>query len=381
MKFRLGTRRKKPPRRAFTLTGDDMKIICLLLPLLLANLPQQTTEPVAHWSLAAQLVRNTVHGIHYKLKELIEEFPQLSEYRTHAQVTDLSLFYYKGAPGGCLVSAHFRYPLGPDEALPAEARVYRLKNGKRLAAWSKVVAGEDGRKFERAVGGLIRSKQAQLLDLLGADTRGSTRDLDAAPFEGTLSEGKVYRAELVFESEGWHWHTAVPLRAPMHHAAAIEWENLTDFAGVFFDQAKDGRPEVVFEVVKKEVEGGDRRGWKTTYRCRILGVESKEPPRADYVTLVAKCRGVRPTRKRSLGFYFDFEVRRVVAGSFAAGEFTMELTGTGGSALLRALRDDGPDWEPSDCAQAKEIEMTFELPRGEDSARHPGLLQEFRLVE
>lgn len=361
-----------------------MKIICLLLPLLLANLPQQTAKPETHWSRAARYIGNMVGAIDHQLEALAGEFPQLSEYRARAEVTDLSLFYSKGEPGGCLVSAHFRYPLGEAETLPAEARVFSLKNGKRLAAWSKVVGGEgeDGRRFERAVGGLIRSKQAQLLDLLGADTRGSTRDLDAAPFEGTLSEGKLYRTELVFEREGWRWHTAVPVRAPIHHAAVMEFENLTDFPGVFFDREKDERPDVVFEVVKKRVEEDGRRGWRTTYRCRILGVESKGPPRAEYVTLVARCRAVTPTRKRNLSFYFTFEVRRVVAGSFPAGEFRMELTSeTGGLALLRALRGVEREWEAADCAPTKEIEMTFELPRGEYATPHPGLLQEFRFVE
>ena len=325
-----------------------------------------------------------VGAIGHQLEGLAEEFPQLSEYRARAQVTGLSLFYYKGAPGGCLVSAHFRYPLGDDETLPAEARVFSLKNGKRLAAWSKVVGGEgeDGRKFERTVGRLIRSKQAQLLDLLGADTRGSTSDLEAAPFEGTLAEGQLYRAELVFEREGWGWHTAVPVRAPMHHAAAIEFENLTDFVGVFFDRAKDERPEVVFEVVRKKVEKVAERGWRTTYRCRILGVESREPPRADYVTLVTTCRSITPTMKRSISHYFTFEVRRVVSGSFPAGEFTMELTSaTGGWDLMRALRGDEQEREAPDCASTREIEMTFELPRGEHATPHPGTLQEFRFVE
>lgn len=361
-----------------------MKMTCLLLTLLLANLPPQTTKPETRWSLAGELIGNTVRGMDYKLKELAEEFPQLSEYRERAQVTDQSLFYQKAAPGGGLVSAGFRYPLGDAEALPAEARVYSLKNGRRLAAWSRVVAGEgeDGKKFERAVGGLIRSRQAQLLDLLGADTRGSTRDLVAAPFDGTLAEGQLYRAELVFEREGWRWHTAVPVRAPMHHAAVMEFENLTDFSGVFFDSAKAGRPEVVFEVVRKEVEGDEGRGWKTTYRCRILGVERLEPPRADYVTLVARCRGVTPTRKRNLSYYFNFEVQRVIAGSFPAGEFTMELTTeAGGRALLRALRGDERNGEATPCGSTREIEMTFELPGGEYAARHPGRLQEFRFVE
>ncbi|HEV2864165.1 MAG TPA: hypothetical protein VGX48_24420 [Pyrinomonadaceae bacterium] len=54
-----------------------MKIICLLLPLLLANLPQQTTKPDTQWSLAARLILNTVHAIDYELKELTDEFPVL----------------------------------------------------------------------------------------------------------------------------------------------------------------------------------------------------------------------------------------------------------------------------------------------------------------
>jgi len=33
-----------------------MKMICLLLPLLLANLPQQPTKPEADWSRAARFI-------------------------------------------------------------------------------------------------------------------------------------------------------------------------------------------------------------------------------------------------------------------------------------------------------------------------------------
>lgn len=340
--------------------------------------------PAASWTQISVLVKNTVAAVKRDLEEMAEEFPPLGALAREAKTDARSLSYVKN---GVRVTVEFRHPLARAEADAPDTswRVYRLKDGKLLGARSHVSAAVYGRgsSFERRVDAVIRAAEAKLLDHAGADTRGSTRDLGAVPFEGRLETGGRYRAEIGYDQKQHEWRTAVPLRLPHHHFGRIEWLNAGHFPGLYFSRPPDGRVEVVFEVVGEQVLRRAERTWTTEYKCLIIGVEGREPPRAEFLTLVGACRRVRATGKRNLGLYFTFDVRRVVAGTFAPKEFTIELTGgTGAPELLRAVGGgDGFRLSEGECDSSREVEMTFEVADTERPPRAPGVLQEFRVIE
>lgn len=343
----------------------------------------QTPPPAASWTQVGVFVRNTVAAVKHDLEGLAGEFPELARFGVEAKTDQDSLSY---AQGGVRVAVRFRYPLGREDAdkLDASWRVYRLKNGRLLGAWSHVSAADDerGRLLGRLIVGVVRAKEAELLDHAGADTRGGARDLGAERYDGRLERGRFYRTEITYDRERGGWVTTVAARSPYHHAARIEWLNAGHFPGLYSARPPGARVEVVFQVAAVKRERVTARRWNTTYECRVVGVEGGEAPRAEYLTLVAACRRVRATGKRNPGLYFTFEVRRVAAGGFAAPEFTVELTGeTGAYDLLRAVGGTGVRRRDGDCDSSREVEMTFEVTDTERQPRRPGVLQEFRVIE
>lgn len=347
-----------------------------------AQTPAPAPTPVKSWSLVSALVKNTIGAIKHDLEELAEEFPPLGAFAREAKTDEDSLSYMKN---GVRVVVEFRHPLARAEADAPGAswRVYRLKDGKLLGARLHVSAAVYGRgsPFERRVTAVVRAAEAQLLDHAGADTRGSTRDLRAVPFEGSLEEGGRYRAEISYDRARSEWVTAAALRLPHHHFGRIEWLNVGRFPGLYFNRPPDGRVEVVFEVVGKQVLRRSERTWTTEYRCLIIGVEGREPPRAEFLTLVAACKAVRQTGKRNLSVSFTFDVRRVVTGRFAAREFTTELAGPAAGAMLGALGVADPWGGRVACDTGREFELTFESPADGQTPERPGLLREFRVIE
>lgn len=345
-----------------------------------AQTPSPT--PFKSWTQVSVLVKNTVRAVKHDLEEMADEFPLQFAQFAEAAVDEDSLRYETARVH---LGVEFRHPLAPRDArdLDATWRVYRLKDGKLLGVKSHAsgLGGDGAPSFTRRAFGIIRAAEAQLLDHLGADTRGSTRDLDVTRYDGRLELDEFYRAEITYDRERWEWVTMPAPKVPYHHSGRIEWLNAGHFPRLF-ERPPGARVEVVFQVVGVKREFVAERHWRLTYVCRIGGVEGREPPRAEHLTLVAACRRVRATGKRNPGLYFTFDVRRVVAGSFNAKEFTIELTsGTGADELLRAMGGEDFGQREGACDASKAVELTFEVTDTERPPRGPGVLQEFRVIE
>jgi hypothetical protein len=113
---------------------------------------------------------------------------------------------------------------------------------------------------------------AEREELLKSVTSNSTPS-SPVEFEGILQKGRTYRARVTCDHVE-EWRTVVPLRIPFHHAARIEWTNLSDFPQL--NQAKnvDCKRRIVFKVIAQEaVKVAGRYRWNTTYECRIIAVE------------------------------------------------------------------------------------------------------------
>lgn len=113
---------------------------------------------------------------------------------------------------------------------------------------------------------------AEREELLKAVVSNST---SSAPveFEGWLEKGVTYLTLVACDQEQ-EWRTVVPLRAPFHHAARIEWDNLSEFPQLNKAKGANCQRRIVFKVFAREtvkVAGQDR--WKTTYHCHIMAVE------------------------------------------------------------------------------------------------------------
>jgi hypothetical protein len=81
-------------------------------------------------------------------------------------------------------------------------------------------------------------------------------------FEGTLDVGRTYRARVATDSVTG---LAIPLKLPFHHAGRIEWVDREALPSPEAGRAKT----IVFEVLSRETQRVDPRGWRTSYRCSI----------------------------------------------------------------------------------------------------------------
>lgn len=184
-------------------------------------------------------------------------------------------------------------------------------------------------------------------------------------FGGTLETGKVYRAAVRFDKDSVSFRTVKQLKPPAHHAGRIEWTNI-EYLGGFFTLDAGEQIHFIFEVVGKNVmtlAGGRLR---TTFQCRILGMETKHKilGKNNFKNLifVGRCKKIRPTGKRHQSYFFTFEILRVLAGTFDKQEISFELYADfGGSYLLEQL---DYDWEKDKLNAEKEVEIT--LPRKAD---------------
>ncbi|MDT5060535.1 MAG: hypothetical protein QOH63_994 [Acidobacteriota bacterium] len=108
-------------------------------------------------------------------------------------------------------------------------------------------------------------------ELLKSVTGSST--VSPVEFEGWLEEGSTYHA-LVTCDKDEEWRTVVSFRVPFHHAARIEWTNLSDFPQLKKAKRDDCQRRITFKVIAREtvrVSGRDR--WNTTYECKIIAVK------------------------------------------------------------------------------------------------------------
>jgi hypothetical protein len=90
-------------------------------------------------------------------------------------------------------------------------------------------------------------------------------------FDGSLSMGKIYRAEIIFDEKSKEWGTVKNLKPPHHHAARIEWVNLTEFANLKKPKSV-GQRQIIFKLKEKKVYRVNQDRWNTIYYCKILRV-------------------------------------------------------------------------------------------------------------
>jgi hypothetical protein len=92
-------------------------------------------------------------------------------------------------------------------------------------------------------------------------------------FEGSLKEGKVYRADVRCDDDSGLW-TVVPIQIAMHQSAGFRWTNLEDFPEL--EPYRMASPKrIVFQVEKRNVEHYESQSrWVHYYECRILRVEN-----------------------------------------------------------------------------------------------------------
>ena len=92
-------------------------------------------------------------------------------------------------------------------------------------------------------------------------------------FDGLIQKGPTYRAQISYDKEQG-WRTVVKLRLPYHHAARIEWINLSEYPILEKPVEHARRQRILFIMESREVvkvPGQER--WNTTYRCRVIAVE------------------------------------------------------------------------------------------------------------
>ncbi|MDT4965822.1 MAG: hypothetical protein QOJ64_559 [Acidobacteriota bacterium] len=112
---------------------------------------------------------------------------------------------------------------------------------------------------------------AERADLL--KSIGPAATSDAVEFEGALEKGNSYRAFVICDRAG-EWHTAVRPKAPYHHAARVEWLNLSEFPQLTISRNSKCQRRIVFQVeTKRTVKVFGQNRWNTMYECRILSAD------------------------------------------------------------------------------------------------------------
>ena len=93
----------------------------------------------------------------------------------------------------------------------------------------------------------------------------SSRPAREVPYEGTLEEGWIYRAEATYQPANDELILKTPLRLPYHHAGRIEWTNLSPI--------NRSSVAVVFRVDSKAVAAAGPGRWNTTYHCSAIKID------------------------------------------------------------------------------------------------------------
>lgn len=204
-----------------------------------------------------------------------------------------------------------------------------------------------------------------LILVFGAAISADAQEKKIADFAGTLETGKVYRAAVRFDKDSLSFTTVKRLKLPAHHAGRIEWTNIGFLNGFY---TLDAGEEIyfVFEVVARNVSTLAGGRLRTTFDCRILGMETKHKILGrnafENFIFAGRCKKIRPTGKRHQSYFFTFEVVRIIAGTSEKREITFELYADfGGSYLLEQL---DYDWDKDQCKAETEVEIT--LPRKMD---------------
>jgi hypothetical protein len=96
-------------------------------------------------------------------------------------------------------------------------------------------------------------------------------------FEGSLKEGKVYRADVHCDDDSGLW-PVVPIQIAMHQGAGLRWTNLEEFPELEpFRMASPKR--IVFQVEKHDREFFQSQyRWANDYVCKVLRVEDAPKP-------------------------------------------------------------------------------------------------------
>jgi hypothetical protein len=90
-------------------------------------------------------------------------------------------------------------------------------------------------------------------------------------FDGSLREGFTYRGTVHGDKDfGLSFNT--PLHVPMHHAVRLEWTNLKQFR-VLQQLRGTSEKQIVFRVVKDNLDQIDAQRWDRTFQLEILLVE------------------------------------------------------------------------------------------------------------